>query len=277
MSSLDKNKFHQINSEYVDYRWCFLPKNFLDYLSFWNNSDSFAVLLPEDFYWNDISEVYQNPEYFSDSHCAYSEWYSLESRLEKYWDTFPKLSKYLIPDSFLSYVDMWWWLGYYAYWVMKQLIKDWKLNSKEINKKIIVLDPSKLTDPLIIDSKINRFICTLDNIPLQTSSVSVATSHHVLEHILPRNIWKSISEISRVMCKWWLFYAIIPTIDSPRVLENEVVRDQILLDKTHLILWNRKWWRGQFERFWNFKVREDLEKIFDEKNYWWVFCYEKIG
>lgn len=233
---------------------------------------SFCLQIPQDFWGSDTMKIYQEQAYFSDRHAAYAEGYTLEARLQKYGDTFPKVTQLLRSGG--KYADLGGGPGYYAFGVMNQLQMEQRILPEEVNSRIFVHDPSTIEDEQVMAAGINRTVGVLNALPYKTGDISMATCHHVLEHVHARAIGGSLNEIHRVLEHEGIFYGIIPTIDSLRVLGNKEVRDQILLDKTHITLATRRWWEEQFEDADGFIPRPDLVKKFDAKEYGWVFCYQ---
>ncbi len=267
-------KFHaQRGNKYIKYNEVYIPWEFKKYIRDATDNQTFVIALPTGRQANNIQDIYNDPDYFSDKHGAYAEGYTLEARLKKYGDTFRKVTS-LLPKDFSMYTDLGGGLGYYAYGIAQQLLTENKIDKNKIPQKIVVVDISQLFADEAKRLGIRKITSTLSDIPIESESVSVATCHHVLEHIPYEEMEKCLQEIYRILEPGGIFYGIIPTVDSPRTQNNRKVRDQIFLDETHLTLGTRSWWQNMFAKH-HFIPRPDLEAWFDAKNYGWVFCYEK--
>ncbi len=161
--------------------------------------------------------------------------------------------------------------GFYAAAIKEQLPK----------VKVYAVDSCKYIAKEAKRFRVKRVQSFLQKIKLKTDLLDIATSHHTLEHIEADEIGMALKEIRRIIKNNGLFYAIIPTIDSPRVVNNQEVQRQIIDDETHRTLATRAWWETQFIQVGGFKQNKKLERVFDRKKYGWVFVYninkEEIG
>jgi ubiquinone/menaquinone biosynthesis C-methylase UbiE len=244
-----------------------IPSKFEKYLIKGSSPKSLAIQLP-----NKSSKNFNDPSYYSSQHIAYKDGYTLEKRIEKYSTAISNTLKYM--NILDGYVDLGGGLGYFAYGLAKEAIKNGVIKKKDVPTLFYSYDQTNIqTDPKITGLGITMTQGSLDKIPYPDNFFSAATCFHVMEHIYPELLDRSISEMYRVMRKHSLLYLIIPTLEG-RIQKDEETYEQIVFDKTHITIGTRSWWKERFSKA-NFVNMPDLENKFDQKNYGWVFVFKK--
>lgn len=255
-----KSIYHK-NKELVKFKKIYVPRTYLPHLRIEDGESSYAFSLSNNLF--KTEEYYNTDEYFSENHDAYQEGYTFESRKEKYKGDITNVTKYIVENKVSRYADLGSGPGFYAAAIKEQLPK----------VKVYAVDPCKYIAKEAKRFRVKRVQSFLQEIKLKKDLLDIATSHHTLEHIEADEIGTALVEIKRIIKNKGLFYAIIPTIDSPRVVNNQEVQRQIIDDETYRTLATRKWWEEQFEKVGGFKKNKELEKHFDRKGYGWVFVY----
>jgi len=245
----------------IKFNKIYIPSSYIPYLQIYDEDSNYSFSLTGELFNND--EYFNTKEYFSQDHDAYKDGYTYESRKKKYFEDIQNVVRYIKENSVKRYADLGSGPGYYAAAIKEQLPKI----------KVYAVDPCKHFVKEVNKFKVRRVRCFLQQIALKTDLLDIATSHHTLEHIEADEIGIALEDIKRIIKNKGLFYAIIPTIDSPRVVNNQEVQRQIIDDETHRTLATRKWWEEQFEKVGGFKKNKELEKHFDRKGYGWVFVY----
>jgi ubiquinone/menaquinone biosynthesis C-methylase UbiE len=243
-----------------------VPKSYVKYLKT-NARDSslYSIELPLNFH--GVGDYYNNQAYFSSEHGAYSEGYTYASRKEKYKNDISQLVKIIKQYNYKVHADYGSGMGYYPAAVREA--------ASELGMEIesYAIDPSNIEAVEAKEIGVKRVKSSLQKISVEDSLFDIGTCHHTLEHLQVSDIQNALSEIARTLKNQAIFYAIIPTLDGKR-MENSEVASMIINDNTHVTFGTRSFWREIFRNNGKFILREDLEKLFDAKNYGWVFCYE---
>jgi SAM-dependent methyltransferase len=252
-----------------------IPPQFAPFVTPRSDTGSFAITLPTGF-WGNLTNVYSDPRYYSDKHGAYSEGYTLKTRVEKYQDAI-NTTVNIMRDFPGKYIDFGGGPGYFAYGVAQEAIKKGLMTQEQVSKNIFVADISNIEDGQVKTFGIQRIQSSIAQLPQEyrQGQFMTASCLHTMEHVQNDQILPSIEAMYSALGSGGVLYLIIPTIDG-RIQnpENNNLYDQIMLDKTHITLGTRKWWQEQFTKV-GFSENPELEKSYDRKNYGWVFCFTK--
>ncbi len=248
-----------------------VPGFFLDFVTYGPTAGSIAIQLPVNYY--SMQDVYHDVNYFSASHGAYKDGYTIETRVKKYKQAIENVLRDM--DLRYGYSDLGGGLGYFTYGIAVTAVGTGLISRGEIAKYLHSIDPTEIpVNEEIRSSGINMEKGHLHSLPYKDGSMSALTCFHVLEHIDKDLLTESLNEIRRVMRDGAIVYLIIPTLDG-RAQDNKEVFNQVLLDTTHITFGTRIWWQEQLSKT-GLAERADLENRFDQLNYGWVFVYEKL-
>lgn len=124
------------------------------------------------------------------------------------------------------------------------------LNYKKIFKNVYGVDwvnwsTSDITPAILKENNIVFFNCHANNIPLSDKSVEIVTSFDFLEHLIPEEVDKVLSEMTRIG-KHIMIHSIShnPSVHKRRSLQNKFGDGEL-----HATIQGTKWWLKKLQNY----------------------------
>lgn len=196
-------------------------------------------------------------DFFSPTHIAYPDGYTLESRAERYSDVIQNI----ISDLPQPLLDVGCGPGFLVHLLRE---KGYTAFGCDFSQAALNMTPSQTRNYLAV-ADISR------TLPYGDITFGSSSAFHVLEHLDEEGVSVAIRELARVTLN--RFYGIIPTTDGI-TLRDAAIHRQITEDPTHKTLRPRPWWLERFKDA-GWRENTDLTTRFDRKSYGWVFVMDR--